>query len=692
MKKVLKSVTAFLLVLTLAFSVFAVSGAFAEEAEPLSSFAVSAKGSGENSSALGTVSWWKSDVDGKYYMFMPSKSDLSSITVWFTASDDVMCGDVKLENGVATTVFANGGEFVLSVGDKDYTIVFLNSSKLPTMFINTPEGGLDRIHADKDYKEKGCTMLAINSKGKVDYNAALASMKGRGNSTWNYPKKPYNIKLDSKAKLFGMEKAKNWCLIANYGENSLIRNQLVYTMGAAIGMKETPDCKNIDLYVNGEYQGVYLITEKVEINKNRVDIFDLEEATEEANPGVDLSTLSPLGVRGKFSGYLENTQKWYDIPNNPENITGGYLLELDFSERYEAEASGFVTRNSQSVVIKSPEYASEAQVKYISQYWQEFEDALYSSDGYNDLDKSISDYIDITSFARSYLVQEWASNWDVGLSSTFFYKDLDGKLIAGPIWDFDESLGNARGARDGIDLTDPKNIHAKVRNLFYDSLMGSNDVKATPNIFALAYRHADFAEAVEEQIKNNLVPAAQKLMNSTFDDYVNSVRGSAIMNAIRWNTYGMNEISAITEQYDTEIESIRDFINIRTPFLAETLTLKNEGFTISHIPSQKRTGSEITPEVTVKCLDRVLTEGVDYTVAYSDNVAKGTATVTVTGMGDYEGVTATTTFKIINISDPLDWTGGSGEERAKENLNKMGADFVDGVELILYYIIKPFQK
>lgn len=82
----------------------------------------------------------------------------------------------------------------------------------------------------------------------------------------------------------------------------------------------------------------------------------------------------------------------------------------------------------------------------------------------------------------------------------------------------------------------------------------------------------------------------------------------------------------------------------------------------------------------------------DYTVAFSDNVEKGTATVTVTGIGDYEGVTATTTFKIINISDPLDWTGGSGEERAKENLNKMGADFVDGVELILYYIVKPFQK
>ncbi len=692
MKKVLKSAAAILMVLTLAFSAFAIGGVFAEETEPLSSFAVSAKGSGADSAALGTVSWWKSDVDGKYYMFMPSKSDLSSITVWFTAADDVMCDGVKLESGAQTGMFANGGEFVLTVGDAKYTVVFLNSSKLPTMFINTPEGGLDRIHADKSHKEKGCTMLAINSNGKVDYDAGLASMKGRGNSTWGYPKKPYNIKLGSKAKLFGMEKAKSWCLIANHGENSLLRNQLVYTLGGEIGMKESPDCRSIDLYINGEYQGVYLITEKVEINKNRVDIFDLEEATEDANGGVDLSTFSPLGVRTRFSGYLENTQKWYDIPNNPENITGGYLLELDFSERYEAEASGFVTKKSQSVVIKSPEYASQAQVEYISRYWQEFEDALYSSDGYNDLGKKMSDYIDVTSFARAYFIQEWSSNWDVGLSSAFFYKDLDSKLVAGPIWDFDECLGNAHGARDGVDLTDPKNIHAKIRNLFYDSLMGSNDVKATPNVFALAYRHAEFAESVEEQMKSNFVPAVQRIMASTFDDFANSIRSSAVMNAIRWNTYGTTDLAAIINQYDGEIEYIREFINIRTPFLAETLTLKNEGFTIAHIPSQKRTGSEITPEVTVKCLDRTLTEGVDYTVAYSDNVKKGTATVTVTGIGVYEGVTATTTFKIINISDPLDWTGGSGEKRAKENLNKMGADFVDGVELILYYIVKPFQK
>ena len=691
MKKVLKSAAAILLVLTLAFSAFAIGGVFAEETEPLSSFAVSAKGSGADSTALGTVSWWKSDVDGKYYMFMPSKSDLSSITVWFTATDDVMCGGVKLENGAQTRVFANGGEFVLSVGNAKYTVVFLNSSKLPTMFINTPEGGLDRIHADKSHKEKGCTMLALNSKGNVDYDAELASMKGRGNSTWGYPKRPYNIKLNSKTKLFGMEKAKSWCLIANYEDLSLLRDQIVYNLGADIGMDVSPDCRSIDLYVNGEYKGVYLITEKVEIKKNRVDITDLEGDTEDLNPDLDFSTLAPQGIAGKFCGYIENSQRWYDIPNEPENITGGYLLELEVTDRYAEEPSGFVTKNTQPVVLKSPEYATEAQIKYISGYWQEMEDALYSETGYNSLGKHYTEYIDIVSWAKQYLIQEWTSNWDAGLTSNYFYKDIDGKLLAGPVWDFDTAIGNYEG-RDGTNLKDPTNLHAKSRNLRYNSLMGSDNIKATPNIYALCYRHADFAQTVEEQMQAVFAPAAKVMIESKYKEYVDEIKDAAVMNAIRWNYYNTTDTAAIADNYNSEINFIYDFIKTRTDFLSGALTLKNERLTIAHIPSQKRTGSEITPEITVKCLDRVLTEGVDYTVAFSDNVEKGTATVTVTGMGDYEGMEAQTTFKILLVSDPLDWTGGSGEERAKENLNNFGVKFVDTVELILYYIVKPFKK
>ena len=323
--------------------------------------------------------------------------------------------------------------------------------------------------------------------------------------------------------------------------------------------------------------------------------------------------------------------------------------------------------------------------------FREMEDALYSETGYNDLDKHYTDYIDIVSWAKQCLIQEWTSNWDAGLTSNYFYKDVDGKLFAGPVWDFDSALGNYEG-RDGTNLKDPTNLHAKSRNLRYNSLMGSDNVKATPNIYALCYRHADFAQTVEEQMKTVFVPAAKKMAEKKYQTYIDEVKDAAVMNAIRWDYYDTTDAAIIAQNYNAEVNYIYDFMKVRTEFLSGALTLKNEGFTIAHIPSQKRTGSEITPEVTVKCLDRVLTEGVDYTVAFSDNVEKGTATVTVTGMGDYEGVTAQTTFKILLISDPLDWTGGSGEERAKENLNKMGADFVDGVELILYYIVKPFQK
>ena len=691
MKKKYKSLLAFLLALMLIISTFPVAFAAKTEVEQISYFAVSTRDGSADPSALGTVQWWKSDVDGKYYMFLPSKTDLSSVKVWFTALGDVECNGVKLENGTETSVFAKGGEVTLFSGGKNYSVVFITNSKLPTMFINTPEGGLDRIHADKDHKETGCTMLAVNEKGKIDYNSTLDTMKGRGNSTWNRPKKPYNIKLDSKAKLFGMEKAKSWCLLADYQDKTLMRNKIVLGLGADIGMKETPDCRSIDLYINGEYYGVYLITEKVQINKNRVDIYDLEEATEECNSDIDFSTLKPQGFTGVCSGYMEGTQRWYDIPNNPTDITGGYLLELEIGKRYANEPSGFVTNNSQRVVVKAPEFVSKDQVEYISGYWQEMEDALCSDDGYNSLGKHYSEYIDLVSYARQYLIQEWSSNWDAGLTSNYFYKDLNDKIHAGPIWDFDTTLLNYAG-RDGVDLTDPTNLHAKSRNLFYNSLIGSNTVKSFPNIYALGFKHKDFVETVESENKNNFIPAAWNIINKKVDKYADSIENAAVMNAIRWNYYETTDVDAIKTGYREEVGRVKDFMTARTEFLSGALTLKNEGLTVTHIPSQKYTGSEITPELTVKCLDVSLVEGIDYVATFSNNIEKGTATVTVTGIGAYDGMTGTATFKIVAISDPLDWTGGSGAERAKENLTKIGARFVDAIEVIIYYIAKPFEK
>lgn len=586
MKK-MKTVIALLLSMIIIVSSAASFGlTFAVDSNVAPHFAVSVAGSGEDPDSVGTVNWWKSDVDGKYYMFMPSGSDLSELKVWISSSAPVICGEKELKNGETTNAFSGGGEFALSCGGKNYSVVFLASSELPSVFINVPDGGLDRIHADKEHKEKGCSMLAVNEKGKTDYDGKLDSMKGRGNSTWGMVKKPYNIKLERKSKLFGMEKAKAWCLIANYEDKSLVRNQVTYGLGEAIGMKETPDCKNTDLYINGEYKGVYLITEKVEIKKNRVDIYDLEEATEEANEGKELSEFAQKGFGGKFSGFIENRQRWFEIPNDPSDITGGYLLELEVADRYPNEASGFVTKHGQAVVAKSPEYASMAQIKYISSYWQEMEDALYSEDGKNKSGKHFSEYIDTESFAKQYIIQEWSSNWDAGLTSNYFYKDIGGKLVAGPIWDFDNALMNTAG-RDGTDLTDPTNLHAAKRSLWYNSLMGSKSFKATPNIYALGMRHREFVAEVEKQMKEKVVPAVSELLDSKYNKYIEKVENSAVMNAIRWNYYGTTNEVEILNNYTAEISAIKNFVSERTSFLSSALTVDNPEFEFKIDSAQK---------------------------------------------------------------------------------------------------------
>lgn len=685
MKRKLNTVLAVFLALILFASPLVPSVAAASSAETITEFSLSPNG---EQSSLGTVSWWKSEVDGKYYMFMPSDFSLDSPTVYFTATADVYCDGEPLENGKPTSAFRNGGEITLVAGKKSYDIIFMTSSKLPTIYINTPDGGLDRIHADKSHKESGCTMLAVDENGKVDYNSTLDYMKGRGNTTWERDKKPYNIKLDTKSKLFGMSKAKKWCLLAHSLDNTYMRNNVAYSVAAKLDLAWTPDCRSVDLYVNGEYKGVYLLCEKVEIGKNRVDIFDLEEATEELNPTLDFSTLSVKGTAGQYSGYIENTKKWYNIPNNPENITGGYLLELEFSYRYGNEPSGFVTKNGQSVVLKSPEYASKEQINYISTYWQEFEDALYSETGYNSQNKTISDYIDIDSFARAYLVQEWTANFDAGMSSTFLHKDVDGKLVAGPIWDFNEALGNSYGSRDGVDLTDPTNLHANMRYLWKNSIAGSSTCKWTPSIYTLAYRHADFVEAVERLMATELVPAVNNFMDGEFDECVDETSESAVMDCIRWNIYSTTDTTAIRVKYGEEVTRLRNFITVRTPFLSNALTLKNEGFTVSEIPQQKYTGEPKTPSLTVKCLDRTLTEGVDYTVSYSDNIEKGTATVQISGIGDYDGFAAESSFKIGNRTGHV----SSSSSNDKSFFDKVAAAFIDGFEYILHLITSPFTK
>ena len=273
-------------------------------------------------------------------------------------------------------------------------------SDLGCIYLTTSHGGLDALDGYRGITETG-TILMLNADGGIEYSGELEKLTAHGNSSWDYSKKkPYNFKLPKKADLYGMGKAKKWTLIANYLDHSMMRNKLTEEMCKAAGMDHVIDSVFVDLYADGSYRGTYQLYERVQIQKNRVNIRDLEEETEELNEE-DLDDY-PHKVSGADStnDYIENSYKYYDIPNDPADITGGYLLQFQQWNRYGFKCeSGFVTSRGQAIGIDGPEYASKAQVEYIRSFVQDMEDAIYSDTGYNAKGKHYSEYIDMDSLA-----------------------------------------------------------------------------------------------------------------------------------------------------------------------------------------------------------------------------------------------------------------------------------------------------
>lgn len=241
--------------------------------------------------------------------------------------------------------------------------------------------------------------------------SASMQIKGRGNTTWGNPKKPYTIKLDERAKMLGMKNNKDWVLLANYSDKSLLRNTVAMEISRICDMAWSPRCRAVDLYLNGSYQGTYDLFQKVEVAKEKVD---LAVVTENDNSG--------------------------------EALTGDYFLEIDTTQD---EPVSFTTSTyGLPVMFKDPKYPTSQQQKYVKEYIASAEAALASSD-YRDAEKGYRKYIDTDSFIKYYIVQELTKNVDGGLrKSSFMSLHRNGKLEISALWDFDLALGNANYLTD----------------------------------------------------------------------------------------------------------------------------------------------------------------------------------------------------------------------------------------------------
>jgi len=325
------------------------------------------------------------------------------------------------------------------------------------------------------------------------YSGAVDALKGRGNTTWGWTdKKPYQVKLEKKADLLdpvdGEQKSKTWILLSNPFDPTLIKNTMVYNFSKEIGLENTPEGRVVDLYYDGIYRGSYYLCEKVEIGDGRVEIDDLEEAVEEANPDVDMDELATATAKNKYGkeySYVEGLK-------DPEDISGGYLLEAD-STYYKEEKSWFNLRTTHYWVSKSPEYLSKNMSKYISEYSQRTYDYIHNERMAYGKGSNLFNYIDKESFVKYFLAMEWFHNNDTWVSSTYFYKPKgEDKLYAGPVWDCDAIMGIKYAEKDptgwksvglGRDLLGLPEFRKalkttyinEVRPVIYNTLLGEND-------------------------------------------------------------------------------------------------------------------------------------------------------------------------------------------------------------------------
>ena len=478
--------------------------------------------------------------DGSLTLFLPGSCD-GLLRVRLNGSDSIRWQGQTMKNGdvqdFSRWIGTESEVFFPDTG-KTFRIQIMRGSEIPALFFRISEDDLKRIHGNKNLDIRGdAALIMLDASGTAEVSDSLTSFHMHGNSTVFGQKKPYQFKLARKASLGGMGKGKTWMLLANWFDISLIRNQMTYDLCREMGLSGTPDCRQADVWINGAYNGTYLLTEKIQLKKDRLEITNMEDRLEELN-GEALSG----AARKASSGKPVNILHYFDV-REPEDVTGGFLLEIEKALHFSQnkEDAGFVTDGRMCVVVKEPSQPGPEAVKYIAGLVNDFHNAVLSKNGINPATgKYYSEYMDMHSFAAKIIVEEFSANYDVRAGSQFLYKDsslVDDKLYAGPGWDYDLTYGNKE---DGV-------RNPLKKDFVYTR---SND---TSQLYHYLLTHSDFTAYTRKVFEEELVPAGEILLGlreapagsqlKSIRTYRAEIRDSAAMNFTRWNAKTVADIT-----------------------------------------------------------------------------------------------------------------------------------------------------
>ncbi len=331
------------------------------------------------------------DDDGKWYFFMPSYSSASN-TVLVANGDGCYLQGALLTNEQTISAFNTDTEYHFEqhnlFTDWDTTIVFMKSANVASMYIDTQSGSMKKVHSDKENEEK-INLSLWGEDGELLYSEKKYSdeISGHGNSTWEHEKKPYNIKLSEASRLLGMSAAQKWVLLANFADKSSLKNKVVLDFSKEVMSPQwSPAGEYVDLYLNGNYAGLYLLCEKIEASINKVDV---------GNEGVIFT----------------------------------------FAGESQADEDSRLLKSGLWIKIKHSRVTSEKSIDDMA----EKIDSIFSLIENYDSDEYL-DVVDLDSVAMKYVIEEIFSNYDAN-SLCFFINNSGQTLFGGPAWDYDLSMG-----------------------------------------------------------------------------------------------------------------------------------------------------------------------------------------------------------------------------------------------------------
>ena len=382
---------------------------------------------------------------------------------------------------------------------------------VPTIYINTE----NQSTIQKDTYVNA--LLSVRSSdGSVDLTEVELEVKGRGNSTWGMAKKPYRLKFGSKIKLLNNKaNAKNWVMLANYADKTLLRNALAFeTARSQMNFEFTPSVTFVDLVLNGVNMGSYMVSDQIEVDSDRVNV---------------------------------EKQSTTVTASDPE-IHGGYLIEVDgFAD---TELSWFKTSRNMKVTVKYPkdDEINKDQMAYITNYTQSMENALFSpsfntSEGWRK-------YLDEATCVDWYIASELFGNSDA-FWSTYIYKKRDGILTVGPLWDFDIAFNNDNRLGDAVNKLMRNSAHEP--KTWVKQLWNDNTFQAAVKSRWTALRRAGMKEFMLDYVQQT----SQQLDNSQALNY-------SIWKTL--NTVVYLELAA-RGSYDAEVNFLKDYVEKRTDFL-----------------------------------------------------------------------------------------------------------------------------